>query len=97
MLNNKLHKLKLIKFKSSISNLNHNKKSFEAESEKLTAESEKHSAEIDELSKNIVARNESLANQARSAQTSGTVTSILIRLITQTPITGSNFTCDSYE
>lgn len=57
-----------IKFSSSFINLN--KKKLKAENEKTSTESTtKLSAEIETLSKNIVARNESLANQARSAQT----------------------------
>ena len=39
------------------------------------------------MSKNIVARNESLANQARSAQTSGTVTSYINTIVNSSSIT----------
>ena len=44
---------------------------------KLSAWICKTFAEIDELFRNIVARNESLANQARSTQTNGTATSYI--------------------
>ena len=54
--------------------------------EELKAENEKLS-EIDELSKNIVARNESLANQARSAQTNGTATSYINTVVNSSSIT----------
>lgn len=47
------------------------------ENETLTATSETLAAEITELSANIVARDESLKKQARSAQTSGTATSYI--------------------
>ncbi len=53
----------------------------------MSAESAKLSAEIDELSKNIVARNESLANQARSAQTSGSATSYINTVINSSSVT----------
>ena len=43
--------------------------------------------EITELSKNIVARNESLENQARSAQTNGTATSYINTIINSNSIT----------
>ena len=42
---------------------------------------------ITELSKNIVARNESLENQARSAQTNGTATSYINTIINSNSIT----------
>ena len=45
------------------------------------------SAEIDELSKNIVARQESLANQARSAQTTGTATSYINAIVSSGSLT----------
>ena len=61
----------------------------QAENEKLNAESAKFTAEIEELSKNIVARNESLANQARSAQTNGTATSYINTIINSASITGA--------
>ena len=53
----------------------------------MSAESARLSAEIDELSKNIVARNESLANQARSAQTNGTATSYINTVVNSSSIT----------
>ena len=53
----------------------------EAENETLQAESKKLEGEITELSKNIVARNESLEKQARSAQTNGAVTSYINTIV----------------
>ena len=53
----------------------------------MNDESEKLSAEIDELSKNIVARQESLANQARSAQTTGTATSYINAIVSSGSLT----------
>ena len=47
----------------------------------MNEESERLSAEIDELSKNIVARQESLANQARSLKQLGLQQAILMRLL----------------
>ena len=72
---------------SQVSAIKSQQEKLQAENEKLTAESEKLSAEIDELSKNIVARNEALANQARSAQTSGTVTSYINTIVNSSSIT----------
>ena len=59
----------------------------QAENEKLQEESKKLEGEISELSKNIVARNESLENQARSAQTNGTATSYINTIINSNSIT----------
>ena len=59
----------------------------QVENEKLQAESKKLEGEITELSKNIVSRNESLENQARSAQTSGTATSYINTIINSDSIT----------
>ena len=53
----------------------------------MNEESERLSAEIDELSKNIVARQESLANQARSAQTTGTATSYINAIVSSGSLT----------
>ena len=57
------------------------------ENEKLQEESKKLEGEITELSKKIVARNESLENQARSAQTNGTATSYINTIINSNSIT----------
>ncbi|MDU5578096.1 MAG: CHAP domain-containing protein, partial [Streptococcus parasanguinis] len=57
------------------------------ENDRLNEESERLSAEIDELSKNIVARQESLANQARSAQTTGTATSYINAIVSSGSLT----------
>lgn len=59
----------------------------QAENDRLNDESEKLSAEIDELSKSIVARQESLANQARSAQTTGTATSYINAIVSSGSLT----------
>ena len=59
----------------------------QAENEKLQEESKKLEGEITELSKKIVARNESLENQARSAQTNGTATSYINTIINSNSIT----------
>ena len=59
----------------------------QAENEKLQEESKKLEGEISELSKNIVARNEALENQARSAQTNGTATSYINTIINSNSIT----------
>lgn len=53
----------------------------QAENEELQETSKKLEAEITELSANIVARNESLNKQARSAQTSGSATSYINTLV----------------
>ena len=53
----------------------------------MNEESAKLSAEIEELSKNIVARQESLANQARSAQTTGTATSYINAIVSSGSLT----------
>ena len=59
----------------------------QAENDTLQAESKQLEGEITELSKNIVARNASLENQARSAQTNGTATSYINTIITSNSIT----------
>ena len=59
----------------------------QAENETLQAESKQLEGEITELSKNIVARNASLENQARSAQTNGTATSYINTIINSNSIT----------
>ena len=59
----------------------------EAENETLQAESKKLEGEITELSKNIVARNESLEKQARSAQTNGAATSYINTIVNSKSIT----------
>ena len=51
------------------------------ENDRLTKESEQYAKEIEELSKKIVARDASLKKQARSAQTSGTVTSYINTIV----------------
>ena len=53
----------------------------------MNEESERLSAEIDELSKNIVARQESLANKARRAQTTGTATSYINAIVSSGSLT----------
>ena len=53
----------------------------------MNEESARLSAEIEELSKNIVARQESLANQARSAQTTGTATSYINAIVSSGSLT----------
>ena len=70
-----------------VSDIQKQQEELKAENEKLSAESAKRSAEIDELSKNIVARNESLANQARSTQTNGTATSYINTVVNSSSIT----------
>ena len=59
----------------------------QTENETLQEESKKLEGEIAELSKNIVARNASLENQARSAQTNGTATSYINTIINSNSIT----------
>ena len=59
----------------------------QTENENLQEESKKLEGEITELSKNIVARNASLENQARSAQTNGTATSYINTIINSNSIT----------
>lgn len=59
----------------------------QSENEKLQEESKKLEGEIAELSKNIVARNASLENQARSAQTNGAATSYINTIINSKSIT----------
>ena len=59
----------------------------QTENENRQEESKKLEGEITELSKNIVARNESLENQARSAQTNGTATSYINTIINSNSIT----------
>ena len=53
----------------------------------MNEESAHLSAEIEELSKNIVARQESLANQARSAQTTGTATNYINAIVSSGSLT----------
>ena len=59
----------------------------QAENDTLQAESKQLEGEITELSKNIVARNASLENQARSAQTNGAATSYINTIINSKSIT----------
>ena len=59
----------------------------QAENETLQAESKKLEGEITELSKNIVARNDSLEKQARSAQTNGAATSYINTIVNSKSIT----------
>ena len=59
----------------------------QVENDTLQAESKQLEGEITELSKNIVARNASLENQARSAQTNGTATSYINTIINSNSIT----------
>ena len=61
--------------------------SLQAENETLQAESKKLEGEITELSKNIVARNDSLEKQARSAQTNGAATSYINTIVNSKSIT----------
>ena len=61
--------------------------SLKEENEKLTKESEQLAKDIESLSKKIVARDKSLKKQARSAQTSGTVTSYINTIVNSKSIT----------
>lgn len=66
---------------SQVSEIKKQQESLKAENERLNEESARLSAEIEVLSKNIVARQDSLANQARSAQTTGTATSYINAIV----------------
>jgi len=72
---------------TKVSAIQSEQEKLQAENEKLQAESKKLEGEITELSKNIVARNASLENQARSAQTNGTATSYINTIINSDSIT----------
>ena len=72
---------------AQVSSIQSQQEKLKAENEKLQAESTKLSAEIETWSKNIVARKESLANQARSAQTGGTATSYINTIVNSKSIT----------
>ena len=60
-----------------VSSIEEEQAKLQEENETLTATSATLAEEITELSANIVARDESLKKQARSAQTSGTATSYI--------------------
>ena len=72
---------------TQVSAIQSEQEKLQAENEKLQAESKKLEGEITELSKNIVARNASLENQARSAQTNGAATSYINTIINSKSIT----------
>ena len=72
---------------TKVSAIQSEQEKLQSENEKLQEESKKLEGEIAELSKNIVARNTSLENQARSAQTNGTATSYINTIINSDSIT----------
>lgn len=72
---------------SQVSEIKKQQETLKAENERLNEESARLSAEIEELSKKIVARQESLANQARSAQTTGTATSYINAIVSSGSLT----------
>ena len=72
---------------SQVSEIKKQQESLKAENERLNEESARLSAEIEVLSKNIVARQDSLANQARSAQTTGTATSYINAIVSSGSLT----------
>ena len=72
---------------TKVSAIQSEQEKLQSENEKLQEESTKLDGEIAELSKNIVARNASLENQARSAQTNGTATSYINTIINSDSIT----------
>ena len=72
---------------TKVSAIQSEQEKLQSENEKLQEESKKLEGEIAELSKNIVARNASLENQARSAQTNGTATSYINTIINSDSIT----------
>ena len=72
---------------TKVSAIQSEQEKLQSENEKLQEESKKLEGEIAELSKNIVARNVSLENQARSAQTNGTATSYINTIINSNSIT----------
>ena len=75
------------KIQTKVSAIQSEQEKLQSENEKLQEESKKLEGEIAELSKNIVARNASLENQARSAQTNGTATSYINTIINSDSIT----------
>lgn len=72
---------------TKVSAIQSEQEKLQSENEKLQEESKKLEGEIAELSKNIVARNASLENQARSAQTNGTAISYINTIINSDSIT----------
>lgn len=72
--------------KGQVSALQSEKASLQAENERLSAESKQLEAEIADLSAKIVARNESLNKQARSAQTNGSATSYINTIVNSSSI-----------
>lgn len=72
---------------TKVSAIQSEQEKLQSENEKLQEESKKLEGEIAELSKNIVARNASLENQARSAQTNGTATNYINTIINSDSIT----------
>lgn len=72
---------------TKVSAIQSEQEKLQSENEELQEESKKLEGEIAELSKNIVARNASLENQARSAQTNGTATSYINTIINSNSIT----------
>ena len=72
---------------TQVSTIQTEQSNLQAENERLQAESKKLEGEITELSKNIVARNDSLEKQARSAQTNGAATSYINTIVNSKSIT----------
>ncbi len=67
--------------KAQVASLQNEKAKLEEENKRLEAESERLIAEIKELSDKIIARTESLKNQARSAQQNGGATNYISAII----------------
>ena len=72
---------------TQVSTIQTEQSNLQAENERLQTESKKLEGEITELSKNIVARNDSLEKQARSAQTNGAATSYINTIVNSKSIT----------
>ena len=72
---------------TQVSTIQTEQSNLQTENERLQAESKKLEGEITELSKNIVARNDSLEKQARSAQTNGAATSYINTIVNSKSIT----------
>ncbi len=72
---------------TQVSTIQTEQSNLQVENERLQAESKKLEGEITELSKNIVARNDSLEKQARSAQTNGAATSYINTIVNSKSIT----------
>lgn len=72
--------------KGQVDALQSEKATLQAENERLSAESKQLEEEIADLSAKIVARNESLNKQARSAQTNGSATSYINTIVNSSSI-----------